>query len=215
MIQIQHFAVNMLQENCYILSDETHEAVIIDCGAYFDEEFQAIDEYIASQQLKPLHHVLTHGHFDHVFGARHIYDKYGLQPEMHGLDTETYRLQPQQLQLFLHRAIPLSLPEVGHLLTEGEEVTFGTHRLRVIHTPGHTPGGICLYEAEEEILLSGDSLFLSSIGRCDLPGGDPVALHDALVEKVMTLPDTTRVLPGHGPETDIGYERKHNPFLAV
>jgi glyoxylase-like metal-dependent hydrolase (beta-lactamase superfamily II) len=118
-----------------------------------------------------------------------------------------------QMQMFLHRALPLQLPQVERGLAEGEEIAFGHQRVKVINTPGHTPGGVCYYLADAHLLLSGDSLFRYSIGRCDLPGSDGASLVRALQEKILALPDETLVLPGHGPETNIADERVGNPYL--
>lgn len=213
MVHIQHFAVNILQENCYILSDETGEAVIVDCGAYFDEERNGIENYIKRNGLRPMRHLLTHGHFDHVFGAKWLEETYGLRPEMNEDDTDTYFMQPKQITIFLHRPFPLDLPQPGATFTDGNLLHFGSHTLRVIATPGHTPGGVCLYEENEGILFSGDSLFRTSIGRCDFPGSDGKTLVRMLRERILTLPPATRVLPGHGPETSIAFEHAHNPYL--
>ena len=213
MVHIRHFAVNMLQENCYILSDDTGEAIIVDCGAYFDEEYAAIKVYIKGKGLRPVHHLLTHGHFDHVFGAKWLETTYGLRPEMAATDVDTYLMQPQQIERFLHRPFPLDLPDPGTTFTDGSTLRFGSHTLNVIATPGHTAGGVCFYCKEEDILLSGDSLFRSSIGRCDFPGSDGEMLVRTLREKILTLPPATRVLPGHGPDTTIAFERNHNPYL--
>lgn len=214
MLRIKRFIVNMLEENCYVASDATGEAAIIDCGAYFDEDRQAISDYIEEQYLHPVCHLLTHGHFDHVFGAQFLCDRYGLHPRVSTLDARTYSMQTEQLQLFLHRSLPISTPAPGECFADGDVLTFGTHRLQVIATPGHTPGGVCFYEESEGVLFSGDSLFLQSIGRCDLPGGNQAALLASLNKRILALPDNVRVLPGHGPETTVGHERKFNPYLA-
>lgn len=214
MIHIQRIEMNMLSENCYILSDDTREAVIVDCGAYYDEDFAAIDDYIQSHQLRPVHHLLTHGHFDHVFGAQYLYEHYGLAPELSLDDFTTYHEQPQQIQLFMHRPLPIALPAPVALPAHGEYVTFGNHRLRVLATPGHTPGGVCFFMQEEDVLLSGDSLFAGSIGRCDLPRSEPAALPRALRTHILALPDSVRVYPGHGHDTTIAHERLCNPYLA-
>ncbi|MBR7028867.1 MAG: MBL fold metallo-hydrolase [Bacteroidaceae bacterium] len=213
MLKIKAFALNMLQTNCYVLSDASREAVVVDCGAFFDEEFAEIESYIREESLCLKHHLLTHGHFDHCFGAWWIFEHYGLLPEVSQKDAETYRLQPVQIQLFMHRAIPLQQPALGPVFNEGDHFSFGTHTLQVIATPGHTPGGVCFYEPDEGLLLSGDSLFRGSIGRCDLPGSDAEALPRALREKILTLPPETRVLPGHGPATSVAYEHDYNPYL--
>ncbi len=213
MLQIQPFTVNMIQENCYVVSDATKEAVIVDCGAYYDEEYAAIKDYIESNQLRPVRHLLTHGHFDHCFGAQWVKDTYGLAPQLCEADEATYHMQAEQLMFFLHRPLPIQLPKLGKLFKEGDTIGFGTHTFHVISTPGHTPGGVCLYEQEEHELFSGDNLFRGSIGRCDLPGSDPVALPQALKKKIIILPEETRVWPGHGPETTIGFERNNNPYI--
>ena len=214
MLKIKTFAVNILQENCHILSDETGETVIVDCGAYFNEDFTAIANYIEKNGLRPVRHLLTHGHFDHIFGAKWLKETYNLLPEMTETETTVYKQQPQQIVQFLHRNVPLELPQSGTTFTAGDILHFGSHALRVIATPGHTPGGVCFYEESEGVLLSGDSLFRGSIGRCDLPGGNEQDLLHSLRENILSLPSATRVFPGHGPETTIAFEAANNPYLA-
>lgn len=213
MLNIKCFPVNFIEENCYVVSDETRQCVIIDCGAFFPEERKAIAGYIEAEELLPVHLLQTHGHFDHVFGAQFIHDQYGLAPEMSAQETATYVQAAEQMRAFLHRDFPLSLPPVGHAFAEGESVAFGSHSLSVIATPGHTPGGVCYYCAAERVLFSGDSLFRREIGRCDLPGGNEAQLIGALKSRVLTLPDDTAVLPGHGEATTVGEERRENRYL--
>lgn len=213
MITVKTFTVNFIEENCYVLSDQAGNAVIIDCGAYSPEEQNAISHYIATAGLTVRHLLCTHGHFDHIFGNQFICDTYGLQPQLHADEAATYAAASEQMQMFLHRAFPLQIPAAGRLLKDGDEITFGEHTLRVIATPGHTPGGVCFYLETENLLFSGDSLFRGSIGRCDLPGGNEVQLISALRNKVLTLPESTCVYPGHGPSTTIGEERTGNPFF--
>ncbi|MBP3227357.1 MAG: MBL fold metallo-hydrolase [Bacteroidaceae bacterium] len=212
MLTVRTFTFNPLGENTYVLSDATGQAAIIDCGALFDDERLELARYIEEQGLHPVRHLLTHAHFDHLFGAQFLADAYDVHPELCLADAETYRLQPQQLRLFLHRDLPLEQPEPRGYFADGDTIAFGAHTLRVIHTPGHTPGGVCFHCPEEQLLLSGDNLFRGSIGRCDLPGSDPQALPAALRAKVLTLPPATRVLPGHGPETTVANELG-NPYL--
>lgn len=212
-LHIERFVVNFIEENCYLLWDETKEAAIVDCGAQTPEELQRIDQFIQSNGLSLKCVLNTHGHFDHVFGNQHLFDTYGLQPMLSADETKTYELAPQQMCLFLHRNIPLQVPKAGRLLHEGEVVAFGNQQMRVIATPGHTPGGICFYHEKEGVLLSGDSLFMGCIGRCDLPGGNEWDLVDSLRNKILTLPENVRVLPGHGPATTIRQEKTSNPYL--
>ncbi len=214
MLTLKTFPVNFIEENCYVLSDESGEAVIIDCGAFFPEEKDEIRNYLAQNKLTPKHHICTHGHFDHVFGAQFLAEAYGILPELCKDEVKNYEMADEQMRTFLHRALPLTLPEVGRTFADGNSITFGNHRLKVITTPGHTPGGCCFYCEEEGILLSGDSLFRGSIGRCDLPGGNEVVLVSSLRQRILTLPDEVKVYPGHGPHTTIAEERTSNPYLS-
>lgn len=212
-LNIQCFVVNMIEENCYILWDDSKEAVIVDCGAFYEEEKEQIRSFITEKGLTVRHLLNTHGHFDHVFGNAFISETYGINPQLSWDETDTYLVAAEQMRQFIHRDIPLTLPPIGRSLMDGDEIVFGNHTLRVISTPGHTPGGICFYCQQEGVLLSGDSLFLRCIGRCDLPGGNEQLLVESLRSKVLTLPEEVRVLPGHGPETTIANEKKNNIYL--
>ncbi len=212
MLNIQRFVFNFIEENCYLLWDESGEAVIVDCGAFSENERAEITHFITEHQLTLRHQLYTHGHFDHIFGAQHITDTFHVLPSLHHDEVETYQAAPLQMQAFLHRNLPLSVPPIGTLLADGDVIHFGTHTLQVIATPGHTPGGVCYYCMEEALLLSGDSLFHGSIGRCDLPGGDESKLINHLREKILSLPPAVKVYPGHGPSTSIS-EEQNNPFI--
>ena len=213
MLNIKSFTVNPLGENTYLLWDETKKAAIVDCGAFFEEEKAAIDSFIIENELQVERLLLTHGHFDHIFGAQHIYDHYGIGPEIGEDDVLNYQAGKEQVRLFMHRDIPLDLPPLKSTFRKGDILSFGNTTLQVIATPGHTPGGVCFYDATDSVLLSGDSVFQGSIGRTDLPGGNYETLIKSLSEKIMTLPENTRVLPGHGGETTIAYEKMYNPYL--
>ena len=213
MLNIQRIVVNMIEENCYILWDETGEAAIADCGAFYDEDRESIRNFIADKALTPKLHLLTHGHFDHIFGAQFVADTYGLLPQMAETETDNYKSQQEQLRMFLRRDLPLSIPQVGKTLKDGETVCFGHQEFTVIYTPGHTPGGVCYYNAKEKVLLSGDSLFQGSIGRTDFPGGSGRDLVNSLRQRILTLPEDVTVLPGHGPETSIEFEKRNNPYF--
>lgn len=218
MLNIKCFVVNLVEENCYIVNDQTNEAIMIDCGIMYDSEQKEIVDYITTNNLKLKHLVCTHSHFDHTMGCSRIYDIYGLKPQMHSADTELYINLQQQIQSILGRNIPKSFTNIKTVppdktLAEGDEVLFGTHKFNVISTPGHTPGGICFYCSEENILFSGDSLFCQSIGRTDFPGGNSHDLISSLKTKILTLSDQTMVYPGHGPTTTIKSERENNYFL--
>lgn len=205
----------MLEENCYVISDETLECVIIDFGGQSPTECQALSRYISSNNLKPVHLLNTHLHFDHVWGNPYILQEYGLQTEASTRDEFIYgKNLNDQFQLFLGIDYPGEFPcYIARDLDEGDTVTFGNHAFSIISTPGHTPGGICFYCAEENVLFCGDSLFQFGIGRCDLPRSNPQALVQSLREKVLTLPPQTIVYPGHGSSTTIGNEQQNNPYL--
>lgn len=214
MIQITRFVVNMVEENCYVLyDDDSLEAAVIDCGAFYPEEKEAIADFIDGKKLKLRHVLNTHAHFDHLFGAKWLCDRYDLGLELPAGERETFGLVAQQTKLFLHREVPLELPLVTRWLRAGDVVEVGSIRLEVMSTPGHTPGGVCYYDAADAVLFSGDSLFYHEIGRCDLPGGSFTNLVTSLKERILTLPENVKVLPGHGKATRIGEEKRMNPYL--
>lgn len=214
MLHIQKFVVNMIQENCYVVNDETREAVIVDDGAYYPEEKLAIENYIKENGLKPVLLIDTHAHFDHIMGNKALFDRFGLKARFSRADAELYDGLEKQTQLIMGMPLEgLERAPAGSFIKEGDRLTFGSHAFTVIATPGHTQGGLCFYCKEENLLFSGDSLFRGSIGRTDLPGGDGKSLISALKNKILTLPDETKVLTGHGPATDIGTEKMINPYL--
>ena len=176
---------------------------------------ESVKKYIEINKLKPIHLLNTHLHFDHVWGNDFIYSTYGLLTEASDRDKDIYNDVPGQIeQLIGHKwKYPFYAP-MGKALTENDIVKFGTHELKVIATPGHTPGGICFYCEIEKVLFSGDSLFYCSIGRTDFPGGNQRELIENLKTKITTLPENTIVYPGHGPATNIGTEIRFNPYLT-
>ena len=212
MIKIQRFVCNMLQENCYVLADEQGECVIVDCGAWFDNERKAIVDYITDHHLTPTHLLSTHGHCDHNFGNNTIKDTFGLSPEVHKYDKPLMEKLPQQSRMFIGTEPPYTFPAVGRFFDDGDKVTFGGHTIEVIHTPGHSRGSVCFYLADEHVLLTGDTLFHLSIGRTDLEGGSMMQIIQSL-RSLAQLPDETLVLPGHGGTTTIGDELRLNPYL--
>ena len=209
---IQRFLCNMLQENCYIVSDETRECVIIDCGAFYPEEKKAILQYIRDNQLIPKYLLATHGHLDHNFGNPFIFDEFGLKVDIHRDDADFIANYEEQAEKFFMLTNIEPLPEPGRLLTGNDVIEFGNHRLSIIETPGHSRGGVFFYCEEENVCFSGDSLFQGSIGRTDLMGGSMFMLLESL-KKITKLPENTVVLPGHGPQTTIGKELATNLYL--
>ena len=212
MIKIERIVCNMLQENCYIVSDESSECVVVDCGAFYEGERKAIVDYIRSNGLTPKHLLCTHGHVDHNFGIDTIFETFGLQPEVHADDTAYMEdLNGQALQFIGYRP-DNHYPSIGHYLEDSEEICFGQHRMKVLHTPGHSRGSVCFHIVDEHILFSGDTLFRHSIGRTDFKDGSMMQIIQSL-RQLSQLPDETQILSGHGPVSTMGEELRMNPFL--
>lgn len=213
MFHIKKLVCNPLEENCYVVSDETKECVIIDCGAYYPEEFDALEAYLRDQQLKPVHLLATHGHLDHNFGNVRLFHAYGLKVEICGEDQQLVEQLPEQAKNLFGMAISEECPQVGRLLKDGDEITFGSHTLCVLHTPGHSHGSCLYYCAEEKTVFTGDTLFRMSIGRTDFAEGSWAEMEQSLKNVVAKLPKETTVLAGHGPQSTIADELQYNPYL--
>jgi hydroxyacylglutathione hydrolase len=202
---LKKLVVGPLASNCYIVGSEaTKEGMIIDPA----DEAEKILQCVKELGLKINFIVLTHGHPDHVGALKEIKEATGAEVVIHTDDAESLQ------QPFLGSLFGLSYPApppADRLLKEGDSIDIGDLHFSVRHTPGHTPGGICLLG--HGVLFSGDTLFNYGIGRYDLPGGNYSQLMDSLQAKLMALPDDTIVYPGHGPDTTIGTERRENPFL--
>ncbi|WP_297517351.1 MBL fold metallo-hydrolase [uncultured Clostridium sp.] len=192
--------VGAYQENCYFLIDETtNEAVIFDPGAQENLIFAVVERL----NIKPVMILLTHGHFDHVGSVEAVRSKYNIPFYINKTDEE---MQKVDNQLFMN------IVKADNYLNDGDKITFGNGKeIKVITTPGHTPGGVCFLC--EDILVTGDTLFNGSIGRTDFTGGDFNTLISSIKNKVLPLGDSIRAFPGHGPETTIGYERNNNPYI--
>lgn len=203
------FNLGIMQNNSYLVADpSTHKAAIIDPSFGSERILQIAEE----DGLLISHILFTHAHFDHIIGLSTILDQMTEMPVV--------ALHPADLELWQERGyardfgidVP-ELPKPNLLLDDRSEILIGTMKLIAIHTPGHTPGHSVFYIRDENILFSGDLLFNRSVGRTDLPGGDQTQLIESIWKKVLNLPKSTRILPGHGPETTIGEEIAFNPFL--
>ena len=214
MFSIKTFPFNLLQENTYVVSDETRDCIIIDCGAYYDDERKAITDYISSQGLKPCRLLATHGHWDHNLGIDTIYQTYGLQVEAAKEDEFIITDIPRNFQSIIGAPLRREYPSVGRFFAPNEVIRFGNHSLQVLKTPGHSPGSVVFYCAEEHTAFTGDTLFRMSVGRTDFEGGSYEDLMNSLANVLAKLPDETTILPGHGPQSTIGYEKKYNPYMA-
>lgn len=212
-MKVSRFVFNMFGVNTYVVWDpESLEAAIIDPGMIDNEERNALDRFIESRKLRVTQLINTHSHLDHIFGNSYIKEKYGLEIKAHPADAFLARTLPDQAARFgLHAAF--SPQSIDVELHDGDTIFLGKERMEVISVPGHSPGGIALYCPESGFVITGDTLFPGSMGRTDLPMGDYVTLVDAIRSKLLTLPDSTVVLSGHGGETTIGNEKKSNPFL--
>lgn len=211
MIQIKKFTFNPIQENTYLLYDETGECILIDPGCYFDYEQNELDHFIASNKLTPVKILNTHCHFDHILGVTYCRNKYKIPFLAHRNDAFLVEQAVAHGDRF---GIPLE-PVYGpdKFVDEGEQVCFGNSALELIHVPGHAPGSLVIYHPAQKFLLAGDVLFYGSIGRTDLPQGSFEQLVGNIKSKLLILPDDVLVYSGHGPETSIGTEKKMNPFL--
>ena len=212
MIQVRKFVCNMLQENCYVVSDETLEAVIIDCGAYFDEERLALSNYITQHHLNPVRLLCTHGHFDHNFGNAFIWQTYGLKPEVAAEDEELMDLR-RQMRMMIGTDYDTEQAPTGRLLSADDVIEFGSHRFSILPTPGHSRGSVTFYCEAEHLAFTGDTLFRLSIGRTDFEGGSWTEMSHSLTQVLAKLPVDTKVYPGHGEPTTIGEELQYNPYM--
>lgn len=210
MITLKTFVFNPFQENTYILSDESREAVLIDAGFGNAKEFDQILQYIDKQQLKIVRLINTHGHVDHVLGLNKAATHFGLEPEIHPEETDILQYVVEQGAMF--GMIVDKIPAINKFLDENEPVKFGNSTLKVIHVPGHSKGSVAFFSESDQLLITGDVLFKGSIGRTDLPTGDYDVLMKS-IEKLVKLGDDVTIFPGHGPASTIGMELKTNPFL--
>lgn len=204
----------LAQTNTYVVAPEPGgPAVVIDAPP----EPEAVLTLLAKHDLSPVALLLTHGHVDHAGGAGQVVRTTGVSAYVHP-DDDFLTLDPTSQLRILMGAVPpgdFAPPETFESLTHGQVLDLAGLSFEVIHTPGHTPGHCCFLLDTEATLFSGDQLFAGSIGRTDLPGGSMPALVASMRDRVMTLPDATRVLPGHGPETTIARERATNPFRGA
>lgn len=213
MLKVKQFVFNMFGVNTFVVSDpETKEAAVIDPGMFTDAERKEFDDYIESGSLKIVEIVNTHLHLDHCFGDNYVRDKYGAKVAANIGDAPLGADLGNQIRRFGGKG---DLPGVtiDVELHEGDIIKVGSGELKVIETPGHSKGGICLYCAEGGFLIAGDTLFRGGIGRTDLEGGNQRELVESIRKKLFTLPDETAVLPGHDRFTTIGSEKHTNPYV--
>ena len=210
-MKIDRLVLGEFETNSYILrsSEKATECLIIDTGL----DIRPMLEFLDKNKLNPAAVILTHWHIDHIAGVEELRAKYpAIKVYIHKLDAESLTDSVNNLSFMTGGTF--STKEADHLVDEPDIIEEAGIQLRVIHTPGHTPGGICLYSQKEGIIFAGDTLFADSVGRTDFPGGDMRRLIEVIKEKLLKLPDETLVFPGHGEQTTIGREKKNNPFLG-
>lgn len=212
MLKVNKFTFNFFRENTYVVSDtETREAVIIDPGNHTATEDALLLDFIREQKLNITRLLLTHAHIDHLLGNECISKALGLTPELHPDDLHTFTTTLSHDEMF---GVDLkNSPHPRLSLQEGMHIAIGRHTLQVLFTPGHSSGSVSFYNAEHHFIISGDVLFMESIGRTDLPGGSLQTLLNTISEKIYTLPPQTTVYCGHGEDTTVAYESVHNPYV--
>lgn len=211
MITIQDFCFSAFQENTYVLYNEFKEAIIIDPGCYTRIEEKMLTDFIRKENLKPSLLLNTHCHLDHVFGNNYVSETYGLTAHIHPNEQIV-------LDLLQEAAAKWGVPTDAYkgpiqYIQEGEIIQFGTDSFKVLFTPGHSPGSVCFYHAQQDFMIGGDLIFKDGVGRTDLPGANPLDLIKSIRTQIFPLPDSLTIYSGHGPATTWGREKEHNPYI--
>jgi len=215
MFIIKTFPFNLLQENTYVVSDETKECIIIDCGAYYEEERRVLIDYITNNGLKPKRLIATHGHWDHNLGNDTVFNAFHLKVEVAAEDEFLLKDLPQQFKDMIGAPLRREYPPIGRFFDKDEVISFGNQELQILKTPGHSPGSVVFYNESEHIAFTGDTLFKMSVGRTDFDRGSYQDLMNSLQEVIAKLPAETVVYSGHGPKTTIREELLYNPYLQT
>ena len=209
-MKIDRLILGAYETNCYVLrsSEAAKDCLLVDAGLGAGKLIKFLQEH----KLNPVAVVLTHGHIDHIEGVAALRAEFpDIKVYIHKLDAEM--LTEPYTNLSAMTGAAFSIEPADFSLEEQSVIEQADIKLSVLHTPGHTPGGVCLYSEDEGIVFTDDALFADSIGRTDFPNGDTEQLLQSIREKLFTLPDETKVYPGHGPITTIAHEREYNPFL--
>ncbi|MDE7312337.1 MAG: MBL fold metallo-hydrolase [Eubacterium sp.] len=208
MMTVKEFQVGVVCTNCFLaVNSDTKETLIIDPG----DQAQMLASYIDQNQLHPVAVLLTHGHFDHCMAAEELARRYGILVYVHEDEKQTMENPAYNCCTMIGRNLVFHADHYFH--GEKDHLSMAGFEIDVLHTPGHTVGGVCFYIESEKLLFSGDTLFYESVGRTDFPKGSMSQLVRSIQEKLFPLPNDTKVLPGHGEWTTIGNERQNNPFL--
>lgn len=212
-MKIQSFEFNPFGENTYIIWDESsRKAAVIDPGMMNQQENNVVDKFLKDNKLTLKFILLTHQHVDHIFGVDYLRDKYDVKVFSHEADAPLGERRAEQARMF-HLPFELSPFKPDILLSDGDCIKLGNEAIYALHAPGHSPGSLLYYIPSASMLITGDVLFRGSIGRTDLVGGNHNQLLLSIHNKILTLPPSTTVYPGHGPTTTIGQEMRSNPFF--
>ncbi len=212
MMKIATFSFNPFGVNTYLLIGENGGCVVVDCACSNSVEREQLRQYIEKNSLKPVLALNTHSHIDHICGVRWLKDEYSVEWGLHPDDSTVLAVAEVSAVAYGFEWGGAPVPDIE--LTDEWEFDLGGEKVRVIHTPGHSAGGVCFYVESAGVLITGDTLFKESIGRTDLPTGDYDVLMESIFKKILTLPSDTQVLPGHGPHSTIGVEAQRNPFIT-
>lgn len=210
-MNLKKFTFNPFQENTYLIWDREKNCAIIDPGCSDEHERNELLAFIEANALNPIKLLNTHCHIDHVLGNKFLAEKYELGLEIHKLDLPVLNAVPNYGKNFGFDTGEMVQPSA--FIEEGDTINIGSIELEILFVPGHSPGSICFYHVSTKQVISGDALFYGSIGRTDLPGGNYKQLIAAIKSELLTLPEDVQVHSGHGPSTNIGFEKANNPFL--
>ncbi len=211
MLNIQSFTFNPFSENTYIVYNESGDCIIFDPGMYTASDEKVLTDFITSNNLKPHYLINTHCHIDHIMGNRFVSEKYQLDLHAHQLEERILQMGVASASMYgLHYTPSV---DIVNFIDENDTIILGKDQLKILFTPGHSPGSLSFYNAEAKFVVVGDVLFQGSIGRTDLPGGHHDTLLQSVRNQLFVLPDDTAVYSGHGPSTDIGTEKRYNPFF--
>jgi len=214
-MKIEKFTFNPFAENTYVIYDEgTKDCIVIDPGCYESNEEEILLNFILSNKLVPSKLINTHCHIDHVFGNNFVMKNWNVELFIHKKEEEFLSQSQNIAKSYGFENYKIS-PKADKFIDENDNISIGDEKLKIFFTPGHSPGHICLYNKKHNILISGDVIFMNSIGRTDLPGGNYKTLVDSIKTKIINLPEETNIFCGHGPSTTLNKEKINNPFLNL
>lgn len=212
MIKLATLTFNPFGENTYVIYNDSKECIIVDAGCYNDKEHKTLKAFIDKNELKPILALNTHAHIDHICGVSFVKREWNVPFALHRDDTTILELAPSYAASMGFDILSVPVAEID--LAETTTFHLGESTINIINTPGHTPGGVSIHIPEEDILITGDTLFRESIGRTDLPGGCYNTLMNSIVEKIVPLGNNTTIFPGHGGKSTISHEMMFNPFIT-